>query len=129
MLLYTLLLILDPGQPVERLPEGDTSFASMAADFKVHTSRRRAANRPDSFVEMDREIKRKFPRQQLGSTTELREPLTVQQESFFDSPEANKLFIGNSKSSENVESVLEDRIEMLSESMNILLDIEMLLIA
>ncbi len=110
----TMYFVTDPGKPVQRPPEGDTSFAAMAADFEIHARRRRAACRPETLAELDRDIECKFPKARPQSVSEPRAPVPVHLQSFFDSPEAKKLFIGDSKSSKDVETVLQDRKEMLS---------------
>jgi len=74
-----------------------------------------APSRSQSLLDIDREIERKIPRvqQESESYPDPSEPLPIQQQTYFDSPQAKKLFIGNSKSNDNVVSILEDRIEML----------------
>jgi len=96
----TLYYVTDPGKPVKCPPEGDTLFASMAADFEIHATSGGAASHSQSLLDMDREIERKFPRvqQESESDPEPSEPLPIQQQTYFDSPEAKKFFIGNSRS-------------------------------
>jgi hypothetical protein len=110
----TMYFVADPRKPVQQPPEGDTLFAAMAADFEIHSRRCRAACCPETLAELDRDIERKFPKARPQSDSKPRTPLPVHLQSFFDSPEAKKLFIGDSKSSKDVETILQDHKEMLS---------------
>ena len=77
----TFYFVTDPGRPVQRPPEGDTSFAALAGDFEIHASRRRAATRPEDMRAIDEEVRRKTSQEEA----EPQESLPRQEETYFDS--------------------------------------------
>jgi hypothetical protein len=118
--------ITNPGNVVERPRDGKKSFLSLLQDNSIHeryTVARGVAEVVDLSTEISKQstsMKRKTEAQSLAQQdqdNEKKRPKQMVEElTYWDSPEAKKLFLGDSNDSRNVVEVLKQRIERLQEA-------------
>lgn len=118
--------ITTPGGVVERPPDGKKSFLSLLQDTAINDRYSVARGLPE-IVDLTTEIslqssaKRKAVAQ-IAAQDERKKPYhgplsgRVVVETYWDSPEAKKLFLGNSNDDRRVDKVLEERIERLQQA-------------
>ncbi|KAI2509704.1 hypothetical protein MHU86_4686 [Fragilaria crotonensis] len=114
-----------PGEMVERPPDGKRSFMSLLQDSRIN-DRYSVARGSSEVVDLTSEIqlqsraKRKTDAQIAAQDETKRSkhgPISEKlvQETYWDSPEAKKLFLGNANDSRGVVDILEQRIERLQQ--------------
>jgi hypothetical protein len=115
-----------PGQVVERPPEGKKCFLSLLQDNSIN-ERYSVARGVAEVVDLTNEItkqskaKRKAQAQNIAQDESKRArngPVSgnLVELTYWDSPEAKKLFLGDSNDSRNVVEVLQQRIERLQDA-------------
>ena len=117
--------ITTPGGLVERPPDGKTNFLSLLQDESINDRYSVARGIPE-IVDLTTEIaqqstlKRKA-QSQLQAEDEAKKPKhgpassMIVEQTYWDSPEAKKLFLGNVSDNRNVVEVLQQRIERLQQ--------------
>ena len=118
--------ITKPGGLVERPPDGKKSFLSLLQDASINDRYSVARGLPE-VVDLTTEIaeqssaKRKSEAY-AAAKDEAKKPkygpfsAKIVEETYWDSPEAKKLFLGNANDERDVQNVLEQRIERLQQA-------------
>ena len=122
-----------PGGLVERPPDGKKSFLSLLQDDKIN-DRYSVARGFSEVVDLTTEIHMQSNAKRKADTVEAQEEddkkkakascslhpgsasAKILEESYWDSPEAKKLFLGNSTDDRSVVEVLQQRIERLQQA-------------
>jgi hypothetical protein len=118
--------VTSPGEQVARAPSGEKSFLSLLQDKLIGNHYSVARGVPE-VVDLTSEITQQSSAKwkadaKLTAVDEAKKPkhgspaANISVETYWDSPEAKKLFLGNSNDKRDVVEVLEQRIEQLQQA-------------
>ena len=98
---------------MERPSQGNTSFQGILKDFEVHATRVRQSHRETvNYDSINDVLQAALQERQQGTQQEHGHPASrhLEEQDYWDSSEAKKLFIGDKDSDKSVRDIMENRI-------------------
>lgn len=109
----SLYYVTDIGEPVECPSQGNTSFQGILKDFEVHATRVRQSHRETvNYDSINDVLQAALQERQQGTQQEHGHPASrhLEEQDYWDSSEAKKLFIGDKDSDKSVRDIMENHI-------------------